>query len=435
MQGGGTLGTASYVPRTKESVPVFRRTWFGLAVCFSVAAGTGLLGLWKGSRQQTVPSAEVRLGEFVEYLELRGEIRPRSSTVITAPFNAGDLLILKLCSNGASVQKGEVIVQFDPTALQRTLEQSRSTLKQVDAEIERLKAQQRMAEERSLTDVMKARYDIERARLMVDARDVLTPLEIEKSRLELAKAEQKLREVEAKITSDRAGASADTSAIQRRRAKALLELELAEASLARLTLQAPEHGIVTLLPNYRASSTLGRGAPLFKEGDRTYAGAEIAELPELSAILVRVPVAESDRGRLQSGQEVSVRVDAVPDKEHQGVVEEIGLLAKLDFSSWPTRKSFNMTIRLASPDTRLRPGMSATARVAVRRQPNSILVPVGAVFEKDGRTIAYVQDQGRFAERVIEVTRRGGGEALVGRGLNPGERVALKDPMPEGNRN
>jgi HlyD family secretion protein len=283
--------------------------------------------------------------------------------------------------------------------------------------------------------VMKARYDIERARLMVDARDVLTPLEIEKSRLELAKAEQKLLEVESRILSDRAGASADLSAIQRRRNKAQFELRRAEASLGNLTLRAPVTGVVTLLANYRASSSFGRSAPLFKEGDRTYAGAEIAELPELSAILVRVPVVESDRGSLQSGQQALVRVDAVPDKEHQGVVEEIGLLAKLDYSSWPTRKSFNLMIRLDSPDPRLRPGMSATARVAVARRPDSILIPVEAVFEKGGRTMAYVENRGDYSERVIEVTRRGGGNALVASGLKPGERVALKDPVPEGNRN
>jgi multidrug efflux pump subunit AcrA (membrane-fusion protein) len=72
--------------------------------------------------------------------------------------------------------------------------------------------------------------------------------------------------------------------------------------------------------------------------------------------------------------------------------------------------------------------MSATARIAVDRVPNSILIPVEAVFSKNGRNVVYVFAGGKFEERQIVTGRRGNGQIIVVKGLKAGERVALQDP-------
>lgn len=408
---------------------LFRRVVPWLVVLAAITAGIAFLGPWRKSKAPTVPTAEIKMGEFVDYVELRGEVRARSSTVIKAPFNAGDLLILKLCPNGTTVKKGDLIVQFDPSTLQRSLDQNRTALRQAEAEIEKLQAQQRIHDEQIQTDVTTAQFNIERARLDASAYEVLTPIEIEKSRLALGKAEQKMHEVDAKIASERVGAAADLAAAEKKRAKAQNDLKQSEGNMQALTLSAPIDGIITLRRNYRASSGLMTNAyPVFKAGDRTYSGAEIAELPELATIEVNAQVAEAERGKLALEQPVNMRVDAVPDKEHKGHVGAISPLAQLDYSSWPIKKSFDLTVHLENPDPRLRPGMSATVRIAVERLPNSILVPAEALFEKGGRTVAYVLANGNFEQRDLDLIRRGDDHAVVTRGVKPGERVALKDP-------
>jgi RND family efflux transporter MFP subunit len=415
--------------RTGSRKSFARKLWLGLFVLAAAGAGVGLWGPWGKGKAPVVPTAEVRLGEFVDYVELRGEIRVRSSTVITAPYNAGDLQILKLCRDGEPIKKGDVVVQFDPTSLKRSADQYRSTLKQVEAEIQRANAQQRLREEQILTDVMSAQFGLDRARLDASTQDVISAIENEKNLLAVAKAEQKVREVETRITSSRVGAEADLAGTIRRRDKAQADLDQAERNMAALTLTSPVDGMITILPNSRArTSILGGTAPVFKEGDRTYAGAAIAEVPELSTIQANAPVYEADRGKVALGQPVTVRVDGVPDKEHKGRVGDVSTLAKLDYSSYPTRKSFDLTVRLEQPDPRLRPGMSANFRVEVERLPNSIVIPAGAVFDKGGRIIAYVLANGGFEERMLEIARRGDGQVLVARGLKQGERVALKDP-------
>jgi HlyD family secretion protein len=403
----------------------------GLALIFLVLAGAGIvfLGPWRAKSAAALPTGEVKLGEFVDYVELRSQVEVHSSTFITGPFNAGDLQILKLCRDGTRVKKGDVVVEFDPTGLQRSVEQFRTTVRQTEAEIARLQAQQRLREEQSITDKIQAEFDVERARLDASQGEVIPEVQREKYRLGLQKAERRLHDIEEKIAADRIGAQADLAGVIGRRDKANLDLEEALKNQAALTLTAPVDGVVLLLPNSRArTSALGGSSPPFKEGDRAWAGAGIAELPDLSTIEVSAPVDETERGKVEPGQPVVVRIDAVPDREFAGHVSDISTLARVDRTSYPFKKSFTMTIHLDQIDPRLRPGMSATARIAVQRIPDSILIPVEALFEKGSRIVAYVMTDGRFDERPLELSGRSEGHALVIRGVQPGERVALKDP-------
>lgn len=404
----------------------------GLTVATAVViVGGSVFGVLRRVRSAPdLPVAEARVGEFVDRVQLRGEVKALRSTVLTAPSGAGEVQILHLVKNGAQVKKGDLMVQFDATTVQRTLDQKRSELRQAEAEIERMRAQARMDEEKNVTDRTKASYDVERARLEASKQEILSQIEGEKNKLTLADAEQKLREIEEKLRADRAGAAADVESRKQKRDKALFEVRQAEGHLVALRISAPTDGMSTLLQNWRAGG-FGGNAPEWKQGDRAWAGAPIVELPDLSTIRVTARIDESDRGRLRPGQTATVRVDAVPDKELTGRVAQISTLAKPDFSGWPPAKNFDMAIALDQSDARLRPGMSATARVAVDKEPNAVLIPAEAVFQKGGRSVVYVLRGSRFEERVIEISRRNTEQAAVARGLSAGERVARKDPTVE----
>jgi multidrug efflux pump subunit AcrA (membrane-fusion protein) len=110
-------------------------------------------------------------------------------------------------------------------------------------------------------------------------------------------------------------------------------------------------------------------------------------------------------------------------------VEAISPTASLDFGAgWPVPRNFSVELSLAGTDARLAPGMGAKVRIAVARFPDGIVIPTSALFRKAGRTVAYVQRGSKFEEMAVEVTRQSGEEALVAKGLQPGERLALKDP-------
>lgn len=375
-----------------------------------------------------VPTVEVKRGEFVDAIELRGEAKALKSVSITAPFRAGDLQIIKLVANGAQVKKGDVVVEFDQTKVRQDLAQDRTALRSADAQINQTRAQARLTDEQDQTDLLKAQYDVEEAKLDASKQEILSKIDGEEAQLALADARQRLLQAEAKVKSDRAGSAADLEDQKQKRAKALYDVQQAERTISVLTLRAPIDGIVTLMHNWRAQNVFG-SAPEFKDGDRAWPGAEIAELPDLSSLRLDARIDETQRSQVRAGQPATVRVDALPDRELEAQVAQIGALASTDFSGgWPFPRNFDVEFHLTRTDPRLRPGMSATLRVEVDRIPNAILIPADASFLKSGRTVAYVQHGSKFEERVIEVARQSAGQLLISSGLKRGERVALKDP-------
>src|SRR5712692_167306 len=402
-----------------------RGTVIAMAAVALLIAGFGLVRL--GRTAPRIPTAEVTRGDFVDWVQLRGEVKARQSLVLTAPSSAGDIQIVKLPKNGAPVKKGDIVVLLDTTQLQTTLDQKRSEWKTSEGEIEKARAQSKLTEEQDQTDLLKAKYDVERARLDVKKEEVISQIDAEKNKLALADAGHRLRESEQKLASDRLGVGADIEGLKQKREKALFEVRQAETNIARMTLRAPVDGVATLLPNFRAGGFFGN-SPEFKEGDRAWPGASIVELPNLATLYMAVRVDETDRGRLATGQTASVRVDAIPDRELKARVSDISPMAKPDFSNWPPAKNFDVGLELGDAEQRLRPGMSATVRVAADRVPNSILIPAEAVFQHGGRAIVYVQRGSKFEPREIQVARRSASQVLVARGLSAGESVALKDP-------
>src|SRR5215831_19198101 len=233
----------------------------------------------------SLPTAEVKRGDFVDYVQVRGEIKALRSVQLTAPSISGDLQIVKLVPTGTMVKAGDVVVQFDASTLQHTLEQKRSELKSAEADIEHSRAENRLTEEQQATDVLQGRYDVERAKLDTSQQEILSELEGAKTRLKLTDAEQKYKELEQKDKSTKASGLAEIQSKKLKRDKALYDVRVAERQVASLTLRAPSDGMVTIMPNFRARNWVtGGAAPDFKEGDRCWSGAVIAELPDLSVV-------------------------------------------------------------------------------------------------------------------------------------------------------
>ena len=69
----------------------------------------------------------------------------------------------------------------------------------------------------------------------------------------------------------------------------------------------------------------------FKEGDRAWTGAAIAEIPDLSNMRIELKLEEVDRGKLKLGQKVRVRVDAIADRELPAELDWISPIAAVNF--------------------------------------------------------------------------------------------------------
>jgi HlyD family secretion protein len=396
-------------------------------VMIGIGAGVG-----RGS-MSGVQTIDVTTGEFVDVVELRGEIRPVRSIIMAAPMQAGDLQIVKLAKNGSTVRKGDLVVLFDTSTVDRTIQEKRTEVKQAEAEIGQARAQMKIAQEQSATELMKARYDVDRAAIDLAAQDeqLNSKIDREKAKLALLDAQQRLRESDEKARSDQAAADADLSAKLRKREKALADLQRAEQSRASLEMRAPADGLVSIMTNFRGGGPFVNQQE-FREGDRAWSGAQVVELPELSEIRFEARLDESDRGRITPGQTATIRVDAIPDREFTAAVSDVSVLTRVDFTSgtWPPARNFDLKLQLREKDQRLRPGMSSTARIAVERLPGSLLVPARSIFQKDGRSVVYRLDGRAFELRPVEIGRRGKEQVVIKSGVSQGDRIATSVPEP-----
>jgi HlyD family secretion protein len=156
-----------------------------------------------------LPLAEVQKKEFVDYVEVRGEVKALHFVTVTAPAGAGDLQILKIATNGAKVKKGDPLVEFDATTVEQKKAQDASLLRSAEAEIQQSAAAAKLKEEQDLTDVMKARFTLESAKMDASRQEILSEIDGAEARLKQTDAQQKVKEAEIKLKADRTAATAD----------------------------------------------------------------------------------------------------------------------------------------------------------------------------------------------------------------------------------
>ncbi len=390
----------------------------------SMGSGAVLGAVRYSNRFPAIPTLEVKRGEFIDSVQFRGEVKAMKSVPISAPAEAGDLEIVKIAADGTQLKQGDTIVEFDKTKTEQELAQYRSTLKSARAEIEQARAQARLKEEEDVTAVMKARYDVEAAKLDASKQEIVSRIEGAEAKLKVADAEQKLHEMEEKVKSDRAVNKATIESKTQASKKAAYDVQRAERALTKMILRAPLAGMISLVPVWRPE-----GEVPFKPGDRAWPGALMAELPDVSSLRISARVDETERGRIAVKQSVTAQLDAIPDRQFTGNIDQISTIATIDFSAgWPIPRNFNLEIALDQADTRLKPGMTAQLTVVVDRVPDALSIPSEASFQKSGQTVAYVWEGSNFQEHAIDIGRRSRNRILVAKGLRAGDRVALKDP-------
>jgi multidrug efflux pump subunit AcrA (membrane-fusion protein) len=78
--------------------------------------------------------------------------------------------------------------------------------------------------------------------------------------------------------------------------------------------------------------------------------------------------------------------------------------------------------------------MSASAEVVIEKEPNRLLIPARASFDKDGKPAAYLQVGKSFKLVPIQVGRRNDDDIVVTGGLKEGDIVTLENPADAAKR-
>jgi len=156
-------------------------------------------------------------------------------------------------------------------------------------------------------------------------------------------------------------------------------------------------------------------------GEYLTPGAPIVPLEKLDPIYVDFMLPERELARVQTGQQLEIRVQAYPEETFQGGI------AAIDPGVHVGSRSFRVRGELANPGQRLRPGMFADVRVFLPQEDQVLTVPDTAISHAPYGDSVFVIEQQEGAQvvnrRRIETGRTRSGRVAVLSGLKPGERV------------
>lgn len=167
---------------------------------------------------------------------------------------------------------------------------------------------------------------------------------------------------------------------------------------------------------------------LATQGSYVETGSGLYRVANLSTLWVQLDAYESDLPLLKSGQDVRLRVEALPGEEFRGRVTFVDPV--LD----PQTRTARVRIEVKNQDRRLRPGMFVEANVRSdgaggSGQEAPLVIPATAPLFTGRRSVVYVEIEDAkgptYEARVVTLGPRMGDLYPVLAGLDEGERVVI----------
>lgn len=413
-------------------------SWLGLLVALTLVAGAGGL-IWFALTQRSSASARdatvthrVSRGLYSHMVTEKGELESSSNIEVRCEVqsrNTGGTAILDIVPEGSVVQKGDLLVRLDGSALENERNQqlvvvnaseankikAQSTLETARiAREEYLNGTFRQEEQTTLSEIAVAEENLSRAedfaaysrklaakgyvtQLQLDADDFA----VEKAKMELDKARTKLEvlrkytkakmltQLDADIRAGEAGLASMENTLVLDQEK----LDLINAQIAKCEMRAPEGGQVV----YANQTEGGRGGGneiIIQPGTLVRERQVIIRLPDPKKMQVKASIPESRIDQVVEGMTASIRLDAFPEGELAGLVTKVEEYPTPG-NWWSNTKEYATYIQIQDPpEGRLRPGMTAQVEIHVEQLDDALQVPVQAIVEHGGEHYCLVEKGG-----------------------------------------
>jgi HlyD family secretion protein len=303
-------------------------------------------------------------------------------------------------------------------------------LQQAEQEITKAKADAAVVAAQDKVALLKARYDVRRAELDVQKNELVSTIDARKNDLALDQAKRVLAELEQDVKSRSASNRAAISLAEEKRNKAKLAMDQAQGNIDKMRVVAPMDGLVALEKNEGAAGGFffsGMSLPEYREGDQVEPGRTVGQIVDAKEIELSAKVGELERNNIKEGQPVDLQLYAFPGSTFHGTVKTVGGANTRRMWDDDTSTKFEVTIKLATTDPRMRPGL--TAHISINGDPRKdvLYVPRQALFLKENKRVVYVHNGSNFDPREVKIQAENESRAAID-GIGAGTEIALIDP-------
>ena len=373
-------------------------------------------GLSKVGKKENYPLFEVHRGEFLIDVVADGLVEAGSSTMVTSPSRIwGNVRIIRLVDEGTYVKPGDFLIQFDTAEFmervqncENDLEKAKASYESEIANIEKTKA--------DLDSQLKIEeYSLEQTRLQ--AKNSQYEAENKRKEIEytLKKAEISYNQLVDKINKNKEINKASLRQAELKVNQAEISLQRAKDDLAKLTITSPTEGLVVYQKIWGAN-----GREKIKVGSSPWRSQPLMEIPDRSNMKVVLNVNEVDISTLEKGQQVNIKVDALPEKLFTGEITNIASLAHDDEDSG--KKVFEVEVKINELSEQLKPGMSSECQIIIAQMHDVISIPIDAVTKKGSETGVY-NASGKFVP--VKTGKVSSDLIVIDEGLKVGDKIRL----------
>jgi RND family efflux transporter MFP subunit len=153
-------------------------------------------------------------------------------------------------------------------------------------------------------------------------------------------------------------------------------------------------------------------------GDFVTRGTKVATVVKVAPLRVELTVPEQSAGLVRAGGSMRLQVDASPGRYFEGQVRFVSPAFR------PDQRALTVEAIVPNDDGALKPGMFASAEIALPADAPSVVVPSAAVATEAGVSHVFVVRDSSVEQRMITTGVSVGGRTEVRQGVAAGERVA-----------
>lgn len=374
----------------------------------------------------SVRTAPVTVGPFIRTVRISGVTAARQYANITAPRLRGpesrnQMELLRLVKSGVWVKAGEELAQVDPGYLVDHVDDIKSSVAQSESDIKKRQAEQAIELENLLQTLRVSKASVNKARLDNQAAEVRTDIERELLKLSYDEAVAKDKQSELDVPQKKTVHGAEVKILGFTKERHVRHANRHTNDIKAFTINSPMEGLVVLSSTYRG----GGESQQVQQGDLLNPGQPLLKVVNPKSMQVEANINQTESTGIRIGQLATIGLDAFPGLELKGKIYSIGALA---VGGW--RQNYfirNVPVRVAIDglDPRLIPDLSAYADVVVETKDSAMLVPLGAVRNRNGKSFVSVKQGEQWQEREVKLGSANNLQAIVLSGLKDGEEVRL----------
>ncbi len=148
-------------------------------------------------------------------------------------------------------------------------------------------------------------------------------------------------------------------------------------------------------------------------------GDTLLQLIDASTLRLQVPVVEMETSLLKAGLKVEAKVEALGGAILKGQVSRVS--GSLDSAT----RTMLVEADFKNENGKLRPGMFATARIAVELHDNALLIPVASLVKEKANNFVFKQVDGKAKKTSIKPGFNDGVNVEVLDGIGPDDQILL----------